>query len=519
VAVFALGYLHLVCLQALLPVYRGSYWYFDWWMHYDEARVFLGLRDVRPDDWAGYTLASRTPLFNLTTAAVMSLAGDGFEVYQLASVLPSCCFILTLYLLLRDLFGRRAAWLALLLAPLNLWMMHNAWFTWPKMLAAYYLLFALFFYLRWLRAGADDPARADGSFACFWGASLLGYMTHQVGLVYVLPLFLHAAVRVVREPGRLPGWKPIAAMVLLSALTGGAWYGWLARNLGAEEIIHSTPFSLGDASARFRPQAIATWMGYNLAASVVPLGAGGAFVADLDRDAEPSADYPVLLGRGEHAWFLRRRPDLVELYRGLTQLYFSLLSGALTISLSVFLLAAGLRRLRRLPPPWAANLPTGWAIGWGASPWTAVWLFVVVGTLGAAFLHPGKIPWGIAHSAAFPTALLLAALGWGVLSRAGPVTGAVVCCDMAAEFFLMFWSYWWLLVRDPGVLEDLPGNAAYVENFDFLNGHLGWGQYLFLAGALAIQVALRALLVRSWRGKASPVAREQPAAEVEAAVV
>src|SRR5262249_38779701 len=104
----------------------------------------------------------------------MGIAGCSFDAYQLASVLPSVCFVPAVYVLLRDLFDRRAAWLALPLAPLNLWLMHNAWFTWPKMLAAYYLVLALHFYLRSVRLRGADPARASGHFVGVGAYARLG---------------------------------------------------------------------------------------------------------------------------------------------------------------------------------------------------------------------------------------------------------------------------------------------------------------------------------------------------------
>ncbi len=220
-AVFGLAYLHLVCIQALLPAYRGSYWFFDWWMHFDEACVFLGDRPV-DTVWAnGYTLASRTPLFNLATAFVMGLAGHDFDIYQLASAATNVCFVLPLYLLVRDLFGRGAAWLALLLAPLNLWMLHNAWFTWPKMLATYYLVLGLHFYLRSLRQRRADPGRGAEYFFCFVVSSLLGFLTHQVGAVYVLPLLLHAVVMALRDRAYRPRLSELLACALAALALGG----------------------------------------------------------------------------------------------------------------------------------------------------------------------------------------------------------------------------------------------------------------------------------------------------------
>jgi hypothetical protein len=550
---FALAYLHLVCIQALLPAYRGSYWYFDWWMHYSEAQIFVG-DEVVTKVWAGsYTVASRTPLFNLATAFVMGLAGHGFDIYQLASAATNICFVLSLYLFLRDLFGRRGAWLALLLAPLNLWMLHNAWFTWPKMLAAYYLILALHFYLQSLRRRGNDPAQASEYFVGFGVASLLAYITHQVAFVYVVPLLLHAVVMGLRGRAFRPGLRELLACALLGLAVGGTWYAWLAGTLGTDKILHSTPVTRGDVSARFRPREIAHWMGYNLLVSVAPSGIGEAFLTGLPPDAEtPPRSIEVHQGtwfeltessltsleaqvprevrnklepledkkfttqeslqedladvlnveererwqdtiasaaRHERRWFLGP-PDLVELHRGVTQLYFSLFTGALTVSLSVFILVAAVRRLFRGPALPATKVPSD-----GPVVWSAVWLFLLLGTLGGALLHPGKIPWGIAHSAVFPSALVLAALAWGLLSRARPTVAVLVCCGMVAEFLLMFWSHWWLLLTNPEILQPGSGIKGPWETWVLLWNEVLWhGDLVFLEGAVLVQLALVVLL-------------------------
>jgi hypothetical protein len=495
-AVFALGYLHLVCVQALLPAYRGSYWYFDWWMHYDEALLFLGGEPVNTV-WAnGYTVASRTPLFNLTAAFVMAAAGPGFETYQLASALPSICFPLAVFVLLRDLCGRRAAWLALLLAPLNLWLLHNAWFTWPKMLVAYYATLGLHFYLQSLRCRRADPGRAAGYFFCSGASLLLGFMTHQSVLVYALPLALHAAVTALRERALRPRPRELLAGALLAAAVAGPWYAWLYGTLGGDKITGSTPVTLGDSSARFNPLAVASWMGFNLGVSVVPIGFGEGFVREIPDGEGPPAG---CLGEVSYAggrWCVHWRPDPVGLHRGLMQLYFSLFTGAVTVSLSVFLIVVGARRLWRRIFRRADEPPAKPAAG-GPPVWSAVWLFVIGGTLGAAFLHPGKISWGIAHSAAFVSTVVLTALAWGVLARAGRGAALLVCAGMVLEFVLMFWSYWWLLFHDPELLE--PGAGAEgprTATVRMLNEHLAGADVIFLAGALVVQVVLVVLLFR-----------------------
>src|SRR5262249_8997890 len=166
----------------------------------------------------------------------------------------------------------------------------NAWFTWPKMLAAYYVVLALHFYLQSVRSRRTDPARGGEYFVWSGASALLGYMTHQAALVYALPLLLHAAVLAARERAFHLRPRELLACALLAAAVAGPWYAWLAAALGKDKITGSTPVTLGDNDARFNPVSIATWMGFNLSVSVVPIGFGEAFIAEVPAGAEPPAD-------------------------------------------------------------------------------------------------------------------------------------------------------------------------------------------------------------------------------------
>jgi hypothetical protein len=336
------------------------------------------------------------------------------------------------------------------------------------MLAAYYILLGLYFYLRSVRLRQDQPRRASRLFVGFGLSALAGFMTHQVALVYCVPLFLHAAYLAVWQRMYLTLVRDLAVLALAGAVTAEVWYGWLASTLGVQAILRTTPVTQGDTGAVFRLWNIVGWVSSNLRSSVVP---------------------DLLLG------FRHDDPPIAPTYRGLTELYFSLFTGALTLSLAAFLVWNFLRSLIR----WRFTSES-----WGGTlaQWTAVGLFAVLGTLGAAVLHPGKIPWGIAHSACFPSVVLLIALGWGILSRTSPRWIALVGAGMVTEFLLMFWSHWWFLTHAPEILEDLPGNASYKSaTVVFLNDRLGSGQYLFLGGAALVQLTLCLLLVhflRQW---------------------
>jgi hypothetical protein len=473
----ALGYLHLLAIQALLPQYVGGQWLGDWQHHYLGARVFAGLEPV-DTQWGGagtYTVASRTPLFNLAAAGVMGLAGPEFCIYQMAATFLNVTFLPVIYLLLRDFFGRPAARLGLLLAPLNLWLLHIAWFTWPKMLAAAFVLLGLHFYLRSLRVRHTDPAGARRLFLSCWVSCVLGYLTHQVAAVYLLVLASHAVLLAWRERRFRLSWRAAALLTLTAVLPLATWYGWLLSRFGSWATVNSTPTTQMD------PQ-FAEAHGFAKVSYVLV-----SVLLNISASVEPS---------GLSAFYLHwQGPWTAAVYYCLaTDFYFNLLTGAITVSLCLYLLG----RLARAGV-WAAPCRARMVLG--QPEWSAVWAFALLGGAGAAALHPLRSANGVAHSALFPTAVLLLVLAWGVLSRARRLTRVIVCGGMVAEFLLMFWSH--VAVMD-SLLFDAYNPAIKAEGLLlFLNDRVGPAAIGFVA---AVQVVLVALL-------ATEIVRPSPSAE------
>jgi hypothetical protein len=350
-------------------------------------------------------------------------------------------------------------------------MLHNAWFTWPKMLAAYFILLALHFYLQAVRRRLTDPAAGRRYFLSFWLAGLLSYLTHQVAAVYVVALILHAVWLVVRQRAWRPRLLDLPVLALVAIMLLAPWYGWLIGQFGVARVICGTPTSQMDAEAS-GPRYLVESVGSNLATSAVPMHLVEVLRGDLDTaDAREEA------------------------YRAVTELYFSLLTGALTLSLTVFLavrFAASIpRALRNTRETLAAQL---------TAEGSALWIFAGLGTLLAAFLHPLRSSHGIAHAALFSSVILFAGLGWGLLPRAARFVAGFVIAGMVAEFLLMFWSHIWLLLTQPHALDEYPYNFRIKseETLVFLTDALAVGSRPLMVAVLLVQVGLVAALI--WWG-------------------
>jgi hypothetical protein len=98
----------------------------------------------------------------------------------------------------------------------------------------------------------------------------------------------------------------------------------------------------------------------------------------------------------------------------------------------------------------------------------------------------------VAHSAIFPTTVLLVVLAWGALSQAPRPLRALVCAGMVAEFLAMFWSHVFLL--DPLLFDYYNPKIKTDNHLVFLNDCLGPAAF----GAVGVvQVVLVVLLVRN----------------------
>lgn len=141
-----------------------------------------------------YDFSSRGPLPGLASSPLVFLAGgrppatfaeqpwvpfdpQGFMAFRLAMMTFACTALVSLWDLTRRLTGGRAAHLALLLAATSPFLLHEVWFTWPKLLAASFVLLA------GICTIGGRPLRA--------GLLLgLGYLMHPVALISLPALLL-----------------------------------------------------------------------------------------------------------------------------------------------------------------------------------------------------------------------------------------------------------------------------------------------------------------------------------------
>lgn len=223
--------------------------------------------------FAPYNFSSRGPLPGLGSTPVVLLSGgrppatfaeqpwapfdaEGFMAYRIAIMTFACIAFVSLWDLTRRLAGDAAARFALLLAATTPFLLHEVWFTWPKLLAASFVLLAAICVL-------DGRPLRGGLLAG------LGYLMHPVALISLPALVLLAL-----WPLRGAVWKRPRVGHLVGFAIG------LAVFLLAWRLINGEHYSQGDfadyltqAGFNFDP-SIGAWLRFRAASAidtVVPL--------------------------------------------------------------------------------------------------------------------------------------------------------------------------------------------------------------------------------------------------------
>lgn len=223
--------------------------------------------------FAPYDFSSRGPLPGLASTPVVFLAGgkppatlpeqpwapfdaQGFMAYRIAMMAFACTAFASLWDLTRRLAGHGAARLALLLAATTPFLLHEVWFTWPKLLAASMALLAgvCVIEARPLRAGLLVG---------------LGYLMHPVALLSLPALALLALWPLRHRVWRRPR---LGRLALLALGVGAFLFGW--------RLLNGDHYSQGDfveyltqAGADQGPGPVA-WLEFrlkSLANTIVPL--------------------------------------------------------------------------------------------------------------------------------------------------------------------------------------------------------------------------------------------------------
>jgi hypothetical protein len=221
-----------------------------------------------------YNFSSRGPMAGIASAPIVLMSGarppggppeypwqpfdgQGFMAFRIAMMTFSCSAFIALWQLVRKLGGARAARFALLLAVSTPFLIDDLLFTWPKLIAAAFILLAGLWVIerRPLRAGLSMSA---------------GYLMHPgalVGLFSLIPITLW--------PIQKPNWRRprVLALVLLAGGTLVGIAAWRLYN-GSHFMQNGFLEYISWASVYNLHPSVVQWLEFrfaSLAGTLVPL--------------------------------------------------------------------------------------------------------------------------------------------------------------------------------------------------------------------------------------------------------
>ncbi|MEI7552753.1 MAG: hypothetical protein WCL24_10540 [Verrucomicrobiota bacterium] len=455
VTVWCLGWL------ATIVSYSGGGWTSDWFEHWERLRFFLERWPVDTKFLGFGALPARPPLANLVTGALVAPGGATFAGYQLATTLLSCLAFLPAALL-AGRFQRRGAGpepagppallsasaVLTVLLMLNPSFVQNATFAWTKLIAVFFILSGLYFFLR-----SQDPAAPPAAAPLCAVSLAAGLLAHYSAGPYVL-LLAGAWCAAGWRAGAGRAWgRQTARLGLLGGLVLATWFGWSLAVYGAAATLGSNS-SVAEAA----PGQPLAKIALNLRDTLVP-----HFLRPLDGS--------LIAQRSPWGY---ARDWCFQLY----QLNLPLMLG----SLAWLVLARELVRAGRSAP--AAR--------------RRFWLAFVGGgvVLGVA-VHGARDHWGLGHiclQTLVVLGLAFLAARWPVLSRGARrvlVAGAVVDAGLGLALHFAVQSYaldrWLAPGQPPGELLRSYSDSAFMNLAGKLFHHLRFladmGPH---AGALAL---------------------------------
>lgn len=221
-------------LEAVVPHFGIANLYYDWWEHFDLARLYHAPANLHRLYQDGYGVTSRTPLYNLLTSLPLTAFGNRYAVFQVATAALAWLWILPTALLARRFLAEESLRLVALLA-LSPLILFATTYGWPKGLVAFFALSALDRFLALRQAG---PAQA-GALAVQLGlASGLALMTHQGFIGYVLPLYALLLWDALTKRGR---WMTLGTACAIGGLVALPWYAWAVAQYGLDRGVVGYP--------------------------------------------------------------------------------------------------------------------------------------------------------------------------------------------------------------------------------------------------------------------------------------
>jgi len=262
IAAFAFLFLWAIGLLSLVRHYSGGLWAGDWIEHYERTLFFL---DHQPKDTVfigAYLLPARPPLMNLVAAHFLAQVGRQYDLYQVVFLFLNLLIVFPCFLIAGAMAPRGGGRLTLVAGALaaSPMLLQNVTWTWTKLAAGFYVILAIWLYLRGWRK--QDPLRMTLAFVTLSAGLLVHY---SVG-PYALFLALHYLIVAFRT--RTARWRELAGISLFSVGLLATWLAWSTAVYGPRATFGSNT-TVTDAS-KVSASANLVRAGTNLVNTIIP---------------------------------------------------------------------------------------------------------------------------------------------------------------------------------------------------------------------------------------------------------
>ena len=290
VAGFGALFAWTLALAALVRHFSGGGWGVEWLQHFQRCLYFLHRLPTETILHGPCLITARPPMMNVLGAYFLAHVGDDFAAFQVVFVFLNLLPFLACALMARRLDprgGRSTAVLVALFAACPLFVV-NATYTWTKLLSAFFVIVALWFYLsaRRTREVARDVA---------WSLALAGaLLVHYSAGAFAVLLAAHFLWTLVREePAR--GWPIRLAAMVPGVLVLATWVIWALAVFGIERT--ATANSSFEDSSRMGATANVVKVLRNVVDTLVPHPLRGVSLAELDQTSALgyARDYTFLI--------------------------------------------------------------------------------------------------------------------------------------------------------------------------------------------------------------------------------
>ncbi|HWA86505.1 MAG TPA: hypothetical protein VG710_09805, partial [Opitutus sp.] len=238
-----------IAWMTTIASYSGGGWAGDWFEHWERTRFFLERWPLDRKFLLDYSLTARPPLVNVVVGAFLQLTRADFAHFQMGMTLFSSLAFLPAGLFALHWGGRRSIAVLALLFLVNPLFVENATFAWTKLPAGFFVLAALYFFLRSRGVGVPSGASLLGS--ALLGAGLLTHYSAGPYAVMLAAAWLGTAWARRRD---LAWWRTTAGICLVGGLVLAVWFGWAVAHYGfAGTFFTNTSVTVPEAHGGVEP--------------------------------------------------------------------------------------------------------------------------------------------------------------------------------------------------------------------------------------------------------------------------